>query len=213
MGFKVGTAIPIGYYHGQSGQTINARIEDESGGVFGAELTLVENAAFVVAGITGYYESSFTPDTAGRWTALIYSTTVKYGQMFYDVAVSKAEETQVLEVSITDPANNGLTTVATVTAQPCEVEAVIIHADTAQTANMTTCAVEGGTGQVVTFIGVVDAVQANLDAADKQVSWSGRTRFGVGELITVDLQGTGAAAVDLTITLVYRACVDGGYLV
>ena len=88
MGFSVGRAIPIGYYHGQSGQTINARIEDESGGVFGAELTLVENAAFAAIGITGYYESTFTPDSVGRWTALIYSSTVKYGQMFYEVGAS-----------------------------------------------------------------------------------------------------------------------------
>lgn len=85
MGFKIGVAIPIGYYHGSSGQTIKARIEDESGAVFGAELTLVENAAFVAVGITGYYESSFTPDAAGRWTALIYWDSIKYGQMFYDV--------------------------------------------------------------------------------------------------------------------------------
>ena len=88
MGFKVGAAIPIGYYYGSSGQTINARIEDESGGVFGPVLTLTENAAFVAVGITGYYESSFTPDAVGRWTALVYSTTVKYGQMFYDVGGS-----------------------------------------------------------------------------------------------------------------------------
>lgn len=85
MGFKIGVAIPIGYYHGASGQTIKARIEDEAGGVFGAELTLVENAAFVAVGIDGYYESSFTPDAAGRWTALIYYSSIKYGQMFYDV--------------------------------------------------------------------------------------------------------------------------------
>ncbi|KKM64016.1 hypothetical protein LCGC14_1505660, partial [marine sediment metagenome] len=88
MGFKIGVAIPIGYYHGATGQTIRARIEDEAGAVFGPELTLVENAAFLAAGRPGFYESSFTPDAAGRWTALIYYSSVKYGQMFYDVGGS-----------------------------------------------------------------------------------------------------------------------------
>lgn len=97
MGFKIGVAIPIGYYRGTSGVTINARIEDEAGAVFGAELTLVENAAFVAVGINGYYESSFTPDAAGRWSALIYYDTVKYGQMFYDVGggLTAQEQTDV----------------------------------------------------------------------------------------------------------------------
>ena len=85
MGFKIGVAIPIGYYHGASGQTIRARIVDESGGVFGAELTLVENAAVLAAGRPGFYESSFTPDAAGTWSVIIYYSSVKYGQMFYDV--------------------------------------------------------------------------------------------------------------------------------
>ncbi len=97
MGFKIGVAIPIGYYHGASGQTIRARIVDESGGVFGAELTLVENAAVLAAGRPGFYESTFTPDAAGTWTALIYYSSVKYGQMFYDVGggLTTQEKTDV----------------------------------------------------------------------------------------------------------------------
>ncbi len=91
MGFEVGVAIPFGYYHGTSGVTINARIEDESGAVFGAELTLVENAAFVAAGVPGYYESAFTPDAVGRWTALIYFSTIRYGQSFYDIKTPISE--------------------------------------------------------------------------------------------------------------------------
>jgi len=130
-----------------------------------------------------------------------------------DVVDTKEGKTQVLEVSITNAANAGVTTVATVTDQPCIIESVIIHADTVQTADMTSCAVEGGVGQVVTFIGVGDALQANLDAADKQVSWTGNVRLAASKTITIDLQGTGATAVDLTITIKYRACIDGGYLV
>ncbi len=97
MGFKIGVAIPIGYYHGASGQTIRARIVDESGGVFGAELTLVENAAVLAAGRPGFYESSFTPDAAGTWSVIIYYSSVKYGQMFYDVGggLTTQEKTDV----------------------------------------------------------------------------------------------------------------------
>ena len=120
---------------------------------------------------------------------------------------------RTIEVPITAAANAGVTTVATVTDQPCQIESVVIHADAAQTGDMTTCAVEGGVNQVVEFIGVADATQANLDAADKQVGWTGAVRLAAGKLITIDLQGTGATAVDLTITIKYRATTSlGGYL-
>ena len=212
MPFVVGTAIQVKYFIGVTGLTVNARIEDESGGVFGAELTLVENAVFVAAGHVGLYETTFTPDAAGTWAAIIYYGGVRVGQVYYDVLVSVVGELEVLPVSITDPANNGVTTVATVTTQPCVIEKIIIHADAIQTVDMTSCAVEGGVGQVVTFLGVGDAIRANLDAADKQVSWNGAVRLDAGKLITIDLQGTGATAVDLTIIILYRPEVAGGVL-
>jgi len=119
---------------------------------------------------------------------------------------------QVIEVSITAAANAGLTTVATITTQPCVIDSIVIHADAAQTANMTTCAVKGGASQVVTFISTTDATQANLNAADKQVSWVGAVRLAATKTIIIDLQGTGVTAVDLTIVITYHASVDGGYL-
>ncbi len=120
---------------------------------------------------------------------------------------------QIKEVSITSAANATNVTVATVTDQPCLIESIIIHADTAQTANMTTCAVYGGAANVITFISIADATQANLDAIDKQVSWVGSVRLAATKTIVIDLLGTGAAAVDLTIIIKYRASVSGGYLV
>lgn len=120
--------------------------------------------------------------------------------------------TQVKEVSVTAAANAAVTTVATITTQPCLMKSVVIHADAAQTADMTSCAVKGGTNQVVEFISAVTAVQASLDAADKQVSWTGAVRLAAAETISIDLQGTGATAVDLTIVIEYMSCVDGGYL-
>ncbi len=121
--------------------------------------------------------------------------------------------TQIKEFSITAAANAGLTTIATITSQPCLIKSIVVHADTAQTGDMTTCAVEGGASQVIEFIGAGDAIQANLDAIDKQISWDGKVRLAATKTITINLQGTGATAVDLTISIEYAACVDGGYLV
>ncbi len=126
--------------------------------------------------------------------------------------INDSQLARVIEVSITAAANAGITAVATITTQPCLIESIVIHADGAQPAHMTTCAVEGGVNQVVEFIGVADATQANLDAADKQVSWTGAVRFAAGKIIYIDLQGSGVDNVDLTIVIKYRPCVDGGYL-
>lgn len=122
-------------------------------------------------------------------------------------------KTQTIEVSITAAANAGVTTVATITDQPCLIKSAIIYADAAQTGDMTTCALEGGTGQVIEFIGVGAATQGNLDAADKQVSATGAWRLSATKTITIDLQGTGGTAVDLTVTIEYMSSgADGGYL-
>jgi len=129
-----------------------------------------------------------------------------------EVADRIAGETQEIEVSVTAAANAGITTLATVITQPCLIESIVIHADAAQTGDMTSCAVEGGVGQVVTFIGAGDAIQANLSAADEQVAWVGAARLATGKIIYIDLQGTGVTPVDLTITIQYYSCVDGGYL-
>ena len=118
----------------------------------------------------------------------------------------------VLEVSVTSALNAGLVTLATITDQPCLIKSIVIHADTAAHADMTTCAVKGGASQVVTFIGTGDATEANLNAIDKQVSWTGAVRLAATKTIVIDLQGVGATAADLTVTIEYEACVDGGYL-
>ena len=129
-----------------------------------------------------------------------------------DVVDTKEGKLQIFEKSITAAANAGGTTVATITTQPCIIEGVVIHADAGQTADMTSCAVEGGGSQVVEFIGTDVAIQANLDTADDQVSWTGLVRLAATKTTEIDLQGTGATATDLTVVVVYRACVDGGYL-
>lgn len=119
---------------------------------------------------------------------------------------------QIFEKPITSAANAGDVVVATITDQPCFIESIIVHADVAQPAHMTTCAVAGGVDKVVVFIPVEDATQANLNAADKQVGWTGGVCLHVGKTIVISLVGSGTDPVDLTITIAYRACISGGYL-
>ncbi|MBA7658968.1 hypothetical protein ES703_66931 [subsurface metagenome] len=129
-----------------------------------------------------------------------------------DVDPKVMGRSQIFEKSITSAANVGDVTVATITTQPCQIESIVIHADAAQTGDMTSCGVFGGAGKVITFIAAADAVQANLDAEDKQVAWTGAVRLAATKTIVISLVGTGATAVDLTIIIKYRACVSGGYL-
>jgi len=133
----------------------------------------------------------------------------KLGDMRQSIAQGKAS---FFEKAITSAANAGDVTVATITDNPCQIESVVIHADAAQTADMTSCGVFGGASKVITFISAVDAVQASLDAADKQVAWSGVVRLAATKTIVISLVGSGATAVDLTIVLKYRPCGVGGYL-
>ena len=134
----------------------------------------------------------------------------KLGDMRQSIAQGKAS---FFEKSITSAANAGDVTVATITDNPCQIESIVIHANAAQTAEMTSCGVFGGASKVITFISAADAVQASLDAADKQVGWSGIIRLASTKTIVISLVGTGATAVNLTIIVKYRPTGVGGYLV
>lgn len=133
-----------------------------------------------------------------------------------DASNRKLGNTQILEVSVTSAANVGDVTLATITTQPCIIDSIIIHADAGQTGDLTSCAVYGGVAKVITFIDNTDAIQANLNAEDKQVAWlaanDGAVRLAATKTIVMTLAGTGATAVDLTVTIIYRSAVDGGYL-
>lgn len=89
---------------------------------------------------------------------------------------------------------------------------MIIHADAAQTVDLTSCGVFGGEGKVITFIAAADAQQTDLDAEDKQVAWTGAVRLAATKTIVISLVGGAATAVDLTIVIKYRACASGGHL-
>ncbi len=121
--------------------------------------------------------------------------------------------TKILEVSVSSDSNVGAVTLATVTTQPCLIKLVVVHAVTAQTATLTSCAVTGGASNVITFLSNAVATLANLDAIDKQVSWTGAVRLPATKTIVMTLVGTGGANVDLKVTIEYQATVAEGYLV
>lgn len=117
---------------------------------------------------------------------------------------------QVFEKSITVAANAGATTVGTVTTQACVIESIIIHADAAQTTDLTTCAVTGAAGSV-TFIPTSIATQANLDTADNQVSTGIiSVRLAATKTIVITPVGTGATALDLTVVVTYYSSSANG---
>lgn len=121
--------------------------------------------------------------------------------------------TKILEVTMTSAANAGAVTIATITTQPCLIKSIVVHANAAQTANLTSCAVTGGASNVVTFINSATATQANLDAADKQVAWTGAVRLAATKTIVMTHVGVAATATNMTVTIEYEACIAGGYLV
>jgi hypothetical protein len=117
---------------------------------------------------------------------------------------------QVFEKTITAAANSGSNTIGTVSTQSCVIESIIIHANAAQTANLTSCAVTGATG-VITFIDAGVAIQSNLDATDKQLWWTGAVRLAATKTIVTNLVGAASTAVNLTfIVTYYSSSANGG---
>ncbi len=119
---------------------------------------------------------------------------------------------QFVQLNVTNAANAGLTTLFTVFTQPCLVEDVIIRAKTAAPADLTSCAITAGTGNIVVLIVTGLATQANLAAIDAQVGSVDLAELPVNSTIVMNLIGTGATPVDLIVTIGYRACADGGYI-
>ena len=103
MTFIVGQPVPIRYFHGISGVTVLARVIDQADAIFGAELTLTENAALLAAGYDGFYESTFTPNAVGHWKVALKVGGVRYGTIYYYVGggLSAQEKTDV-EAEATD---------------------------------------------------------------------------------------------------------------
>jgi hypothetical protein len=119
---------------------------------------------------------------------------------------------QMFTKNITSAANAGDVTVATITTQACLIKSIVVKANAAQTADLGSIIIAGGTSKVVTFIDIVTGVQGNIAATDQQVSWVGAAALDATDTIVITLAGSGATAVDLQVTVEYEAVVSGGYL-
>jgi hypothetical protein len=123
---------------------------------------------------------------------------------------------QVFQKHITSAANAGDVVVATITSQDCDILAINVRSNGVTTADLTSVAISGGAGKAITFIAASDGVKANIAAADQQVSWApqgGMITLAATKTIVITLVGTGATAVDLTITIELVSDTDGGHLV
>lgn len=146
----------------------------------------------------------------------IGGTTGNYALNVYvkgDDTTTDVGKTQVKTISVTAAANAVAdTTLATVTTQDCIIQGIVVHADAAQTVDLTSCPIHGGAAKVLTFIGDTDATQANLDAENKQIGWDGEVYLPTGSTIVMVHNGTGATALNQTVTIRYVSTVNGGYL-
>jgi len=126
----------------------------------------------------------------------------------------QAGKTQIFTKNITAAANAGVTTVGTITDQSCFIKRVVLRANGVTTVDLTSAAIKGGASQAVEFISAATAVTASINADDEQVSYSGGGAvLKATKTIVVDLQGTGATAVDLDVIVEYEAIAAGGYIV
>lgn len=147
---------------------------------------------------------------------IIEHSTGEFSRAVYikgDDTTKNVGKTQVKTISVTAAANAAVdTTLGTITTQGCIIQGVVIHADAAQTADLTSCPVQGGAAKVLTFIDAATAVQASLNAENKQLGWDGEVYLPTGATIVMVHNGGGATALDLTVTIRYIATVSGGCL-
>lgn len=149
---------------------------------------------------------------------LIEHSTGEFSRAVYikgDATTKNVGNTQIFEKSINSAATAGNVLIATVTAQPCLIKSIVLHADTAAQADLTSAGVYGGVNiatHTLTFLSAADAVKANIDVADEQVAWDGAVRLAATRVLAIELLGTGATPVDLTVIVEYMATIDGGYL-
>ena len=119
---------------------------------------------------------------------------------------------QVFTKNITSAANAGDVIVATITTQPCLIKSVVVRSNGATTADLTSVAVFGGAGKVVTLLDAVAGLRVNIAAADQQIAWVGAMTLAATKTVVITLAGTGATAVNLQVDVEYMAIADTGYL-
>lgn len=117
---------------------------------------------------------------------------------------------QTFEKAVASAANAADTTLATIASGAVVVTKVVVFAVAAQTGDMTNATVKGGAAKALTFIAAADLVQADVDAEDKQVSWSGEMRLNTGDTILMEHTGTGATALNLVVAFTFHASSADG---
>jgi hypothetical protein len=176
------------------------------------------HAVFTAALVAGdkVIISLLDPTVAVGDATIANQTTIISGQEGGVDAVNRvAGATQIFEKSITSPANDGNVLIGTITTQPCLIKSVVVHADATGQADLTSAGIYGGAAigtHTITFISAADAVKANLDIADEQVGWTGAVRLAATKLLAIELLGTGATDVDITVIVGYMATANGGYI-
>lgn len=120
--------------------------------------------------------------------------------------------TQILKVAVTCASDAAPVTLATATTKACIIKGITVHNVAGANADLTSLNVKGGASSAIVFIDDVTGLKANLNAADKQVWWTGIVRLPVAATITVDPTGTGATALDMVLTIEYYAEENTGYL-
>jgi hypothetical protein len=136
-------------------------------------------------------------------------------------AAIDASTVKYFEASITSAANQGIVVLGSVTTQKVAIMSVCLRSEGNTTADLTSAAIQmgpsGNEDRTILLPAALDdstpfAVRANLDAASKQIGeyFNGGAVFNVGERIVVDLLGTGATAVSLTLIVGYRSVGTNG---
>lgn len=127
------------------------------------------------------------------------------------VATTDKGVTQTFEKAVISAANAGAdTTLATIASGSVIVTKVVVFAVAAQTGDMTNATVKGGAAKVLTFIAAADLVQADVDAEDKQVAWSGEMRLNTGDTIVMEHAGTNTTPLNLVVAFTFHASSTDG---
>lgn len=199
--------------------TANAFEGDVTGNKTDASVIVVGTTKSIIAYVKGLLNQIGTlVNTGGTATigAILgdWTNSTLYSAMTGGVnAVNRASgQIQVLEVANTSAANAGAVTVATVNTQKCLIKSIVVRANSGNTSALTNLTITGGSGGAVTFLNSSDGIQANFNATDKQVGWTGAVSLPATGTIVITLTGTASTAVDLLVTIEYESIVSGGYL-
>ena len=121
---------------------------------------------------------------------------------------------KTFEKQITSAANAGQIDIGTVGGGSVIANVIIMSSNGSTTSDLNYASITSGpasTPTVSTHInGPSDGLKAYIDAQGKQVGWTGVTYLKAGDKIVMNLNGTGATAVDLDVVVRYVATTISG---